>query len=168
MLKKIILFIALVLPMSAFAQKFGVVNTDEVFQSLPEFTQIKTQAEDAAKKYEGEFQKLREELEKLYADFQSIAEDPNTPQAIKERRMQEIQEREAKVNQFRQTAQEDLARLQQQLVEPVQKKIMEAIQTVGQEGGYTFIFPAEQGLLLYQSSAVVDLTSTVKAKLGVK
>ena len=51
---------------------------------------------------------------------------------------------------------------------PIQQKLAEAVKTVGQEGDFTFIFPNEQQLLLYQGANVINVTDTVKAKLGLK
>jgi len=133
---------------------------------MPEATAMQQQLTDASKKYEDEFAKLREEVDKLYTEYQTIQNDPNTPESIKERRVQEIQERAAKVDQFRETAQQDLSRLNEQLAAPIQQKITDAISAVGQENGYTFIFPNEQGLLLYKGSDVVDVTPAILKKLG--
>ena len=167
MFKKILLAIALILPISAIAQtKFGVVDLEPIFQSLPEFTAMQTQLTDSSKKYEEEFQKLQDEVNKLYADFQTIQNDPQTPESIKERRMQDIQTRYEKLTEFRNTAEQDLQRLQQQLMVPIHQKVTEAIKAVGQEGSYTFIFPNEPSMLLYQGVDVVNLTEAVKAKLA--
>ncbi len=168
MFKRIILAIAVLFPMSIFAQKFGVVDLENVFQAMPESATMRTQIEESSKKYQDEFQQLREELDKLYAEFQTISQDKDTPDSIKERRLSDIQEREQKVNQFRNTAQQDLERLQEQLLAPIQQKISEAVKAVGAEGGYTFIFPNEQSLLLYQGTTVIDVTADVKAKLNLK
>lgn len=168
MFKKLILALTLALPMTTFAQKFGVVDLENVFQAMPEATTMQTQMDESSKKYQAEFQKLGEELDKLYAEFQTISNDPNTPDSIKQRRMQEIQEREQKANQFRSTATQDLNRLQEQLMAPIQQRISEAVKAVGSEGGYTFIFPNEQGLLLYMGADVTNVTDAVKAKLDIK
>lgn len=168
MFKRFILAIAVIFPMSMFAQKFGVVDLESVFQAMPETATMRTQLTESSKKYEDEFQKLRDELDKLYAEFQTIAQDKDTPESIKERRMQEIQERQANVEKFQNTAQQDLGRLQEQLIAPIQQKISEAVKTVGQEGSFTFILPNEQSLLLYQGADVIDVTADVKAKLGLK
>jgi outer membrane protein len=167
MIKKIILAILIALPFSTFAQKFGVVDVNKVFTSMPEATAMQQQLTDASKKYEDEFAKLREEFEKLYTEYQTIANDANTPESIKERRVQELQERDAKITQFRETAQQDLSRLNEQLAAPIQQKITDAVSAVGQENGYTFIFPNEQSLLLYKGTDVVDVTSLVLKKLGI-
>ena len=166
MFKKILLAIAVALPMSAMAQKFGVVDIEAVFTAMPETTAMQTQLQETSKKYEDEFMKLQEEVNKLYADFQTIQEDANTPASIKERRLQEVQDRYAKVQQFRETAQQDLAKLEQQLSTPIQQKLTDAIKAVGAEGGYTFIMPNE-GLLLYTGTDVTDVTSQVRTKLGI-
>lgn len=82
--------------------------------------------------------------------------------------MQEIQDRAGKVEQFRQTATQDLQRQQEQLMAPIQSKINEAVKTVGKEGSFTFIFPEEPALILYQGADVTDVTALVKTKLGLK
>jgi len=166
MFKKFILALAVALPMSAFAQKFGTVNAAEVLEAMPEAKALTTQIEEASKKYEAEYQKLVEEVQKLYADFQAIQNDASTPETIKERRMQEIQERQQKLEQFRATAQQDLQRQNEQGLLPITNKFNDAVKAVGQEGGFTFIFPNEPGLILFQGSDVVDVTPTVKTKLG--
>lgn len=168
MIKRILLAIAIILPMSAFAQKFGVVDLEAVFQAMPESTTMKTSLDEASKKYEEEYQRLGEELNKLIAEFQTLSQDPNTPQAITERRLNDIQERKQKVDEFRATAQQNLNRLQEQLIAPIQQKISEAVKAVGADGQYTFIFPNDQGLLLYQGTTVEDVTAAVKAKLDLK
>ena len=166
MLKKFIMAALVALPLSAAAQKIGTVNQDQVLQAMPEATQMLESLKASSQQYETEYQKLVEELQRLYTDFQSIQDDPNTPQAIKERRMQEIQDRQTKVEQFRNTATQDLQRQQEQLMAPIVQKINDAIKAVGQEGGFTLILPAEPQLVLYSGADVVDLTTQVKSKLG--
>lgn len=168
MFKRIILAIAVILPMSAFAQKFGVVNLETVSQAMPETTAMTNQLQETSKKFETEFQQLSEELNKIYAEFQAIVNDPNTPESIKERRVSDIREREDRLNQFRNTAQQDLNRLREQLIAPIVSKMMEAVKAVGQEGGYTLILPLSEELILYQGNDVTDVTADVKAKLGLK
>lgn len=168
MLKKIILALLVALPMSAAAQKFGTVDINSIIETMPEVADLQRQITEATQKYEAEFQKLVEEVNKLYTEYQQIAEDPATPQTIKDRRIQEITDRQQKVEQFRTTATQDLQRQQEQLMAPIQARMNDAIKAVGQEGGYTFIFPNEPSLILYQGVDVVDVTPAVKTKLGIQ
>lgn len=80
--------------------------------------------------------------------------------------MQEIQDMDKKTQQFLQTAQQDLQRQQQQLMQPVQEKLINAIKAVGAEQNLLMVFPAE--VPAYVSTDVVDITSLVKTKLGIK
>ncbi|MGM9872044.1 MAG: OmpH family outer membrane protein [Muribaculaceae bacterium] len=168
MFKKIILALLVALPMSAAAQKFGTVDINSIIETMPEVADLQRQITEATQKYEAEFQKLVEEVNKLYTEYQQIAEDPATPQTIKDRRIQEITDRQQKVEQFRTTATQDLQRQQEQLMAPIQARMNDAIKAVGQEGGYTFIFPNEPSLILYQGVDVVDVTPAVKTKLGIQ
>ena len=164
MFKKFVLAlaVALAVPAMAAAQKLGTVDTQSVFQDMPETAAAQTQLNEASKKYEDEFKKLQEEVDKKYQEFQALAAD--TPDAIKERRMQEVQEFAQKADRFRQTAAEDLQRQQSQLMSPIQQKLTDAIKSVGQEGGYTMIFPVE--IPLYVGATATDVTAAVRAKLG--
>ena len=91
MIKKILLAICIAFPMLAMAQapKFGVVNTQEVLEAMPDVKKVNEQVAAAAKKYEEEFGKLREQMEREYAEFQKL--DPSTPDPIKQRRQQDVQ-----------------------------------------------------------------------------
>ena len=163
MIKKLIAAVLIALPLCASAQKLGTVDSQSILTQMPEFAEAQAKLDEASKKYEAEFAKLREEQDKKMAEFQSVYEDASVPQSIKERRIQEMNELEQKVQQFAQTAQQDLQRQQQQLLQPVQTKLLEAIQKVGQDNGFSIILPVE--VSVYQGSDVVDVTPLVKAQL---
>ncbi len=168
MFKKILLAVAVALPMFAAAQspKFGTVEVQNIFQAMPETAAMNTQLEEASKKYQEEFNKLQEEFNKKYTELQTLDQDATTPQSIKERRMQELSELNDKVQQFRQTASEDLQRQQQTLMAPIQERVLTAIKAVGQENNFSFILTTD--VPAYVGSDVVDVTPLVKTKLGLK
>ncbi len=163
MFKKLLLAIMIALPMSLFAQKFAVIDTNTLIAALPEVKTVNEQLEAVNNKYQEEFNKLQTEFQKKFEEFQAL--DASTPQSIKDRRIQEVQELENKINQFRETASQDLQRQQQQLMAPIQEKVLKAIQSIGQEGGYTFVF--ENMVPLYTGADVKNITDEVKARLGV-
>ncbi|MBD5203173.1 MAG: OmpH family outer membrane protein [Bacteroides sp.] len=163
MFKRLLIAILIALPMTVFAQKYGVINTQTLLESMPEIKQINEQLQASSNSYQEEFNKLTGEFQKKFEEFQALSNDPATPQTIKDRRTQEMQELENKIQQFRQTADQDLQRQQQQLMAPLQEKVMKAIQSVGEDGGYTFIF--ENVIPVYTGKDVTDVTETVKALL---
>ncbi len=164
MFKKLLLAVMVALPSMTFAQKFGIIETESIMSNLPEMKEIQTQLQAAGQKYEAEFKSLQDEAQKKYTEFQQM--DESTPKTIQERRIQEIQDLDQKIQQFRQTASEDLQRQQEQLIAPVRQKVFTAIQSVGAEGNFTFIF--ENVMPLYTGTDVIDVTPLVKAKLGMK
>lgn len=163
MIKKLFAAVLIALPLCVSAQKLGTVDSQSILTQMPEFADAQAKLDEASKKYEAEFAKLREEQDKKMAEFQSVYEDPAVPQSIKERRIQEMNELEQKVQQFAQTAQQDLQRQQQQLLQPVQAKLIEAIQKVGADNGFSLILPME--VSVYQGADVIDVTPLVKTQL---
>ncbi|MDE5808424.1 MAG: OmpH family outer membrane protein [Muribaculaceae bacterium] len=165
MIKKILLAVALAIPMLVSAQslKVGVVDTNVIMQAMPDTKTAETKLADTSKKYEDEFAKLQQEMARLYEEFQKMPE--NEPQAIKERKMRELTDMQQKIETFNQTASQDLQRMQQELMQPIVAKIKNAIESVGKENGYSLI--QESAAVIYYGAPVDDITAKVKAKLGV-
>ncbi|MDE7412154.1 MAG: OmpH family outer membrane protein, partial [Paramuribaculum sp.] len=164
MLKEFLLAAIIAIPAMSFAQKFGVIDTQSLVQAMPEMKDVETQIEASSKKYEAEFKSLQDEFQAKFEEFQKMEE--STPQTIKDRRMQELQELDQKIQQFRQTASQDLQQQSEKLMAPIRQKVLTAIQTVGAEGSYTFIF--ENTMPIFSGQDVVNVTAEVKAKLGIK
>ena len=141
MLKKILLAALVLFPMLASAQsiKIGVVDTQKLMTDL------------------------RAEAQKKLEEFQTLAQDASTPDAVKERRAKELDEFSQKLSEFEQMAQQDLQKQQQEILGPVLNNVQQAIQSVGKEGNYTLI--QETGALLYFGAPAEDITEQVKARL---
>lgn len=165
MIKRLFLAVLIALPAMAFAQKFGIVNTNTIMSEMADVKEAQTQLEAASKKYDDEFKALQGEMEKKYGELQK-AQEEKSPQTILDRRMSELQELDQKIQQFRQTAAQDLQRQQEQLLAPIQQKVINAINSVGAEGNYTMIF--ENTSPVYVGADVIDVTGAVKTKLGMK
>lgn len=163
MFKKLLLAIAIAIPAVTFAQgKFGVVDLQSLMPLMPEYKTAEQQYDNAAKTYQEESAKLQEEFSKKEQEFQALPAD--TPDAIKERRQQELIELYQRIETFGQNAQQDLARQQQTLMAPIQEKLINAVKAVGAEQGFTMIFP--DGMSVYTGTDVVNVTDAVKSKLG--
>ena len=62
------------------------------------------------------------------------------------------------------TIQNDLAQMEQQLLAPMIERVRDAIEAVGKEQGFTYIFDTSTGVTLYNGG--VDVGELVKTKLG--
>ena len=167
MLKKIALLLMLILPMSAFAQKFGHIKTQEILTIMPEYTKAQTDIQTMQKQYDDEIKRLSDEVNKKFAAYQQ--EQANLPKNIQERRQKELQEMSERGMQMQQDAQQELQRSWLQMLEPIAKKIDDAIKSVGQEGGYVYIFDLNATSIPFVNETLsTDVTGAVKAKLGLQ
>ncbi|MBR6757443.1 MAG: OmpH family outer membrane protein [Bacteroidaceae bacterium] len=166
MLKKFIIALLCCLPMTMVAQslKFGTVNTTDVITAMPERIEAEKQMQDLTKRYEDEFVKLQEDFQKKYQEVQAMGD--TVPETIKMRRYEELQAMDQRIQSFRQVAEQDLAKKQEELFIPIQQKLMDAINAVGSENGFTYIFDANAAY--YKGIGNEDVTPLVKTKLGIK
>ena len=165
MLKKIALFLMLILPMSVFAQKFGHIKTQEILTVMPEYTKAQTDIQTMQKQYEDEMKRVSDEYQKKFAAYQQ--EQANLPKNIQERRQKELQELAERGMQMQQDSQQQLQQSWMQMLEPIAKKIDDAIKAVGQEGGYVYIFDLNSTQIPFVNETLsTDVTGAIKAKLG--
>lgn len=162
-MRRLIIALLTVVPSLAFAQKFGVIDTETLIASLPEMEQVTAQLEAYSSQYEKDFESLRKDMDKKYAELQQLQKlSEDTPQEIVKRRVQEIQELDQKINQFRQTAEADLKNHESAMMAPIRNGIAAAIKAVGDEGGFIMIF--ENTSPVYIRADVVDVTPLVLQK----
>ena len=146
----------------AVAQKFGHLDAQEVLLSLPERAEAQASIESAAGEYETEVARMQSELETKFADYQAKAS--TWPDAIRQQKERELQQLDAGLQEFGMTIQNDLAQMEQQLLSPMIERVRKAIEDVGKEQGYTYIFDTSTGVTLYNGGD--DVTDLVKTKLG--
>lgn len=163
-MKKFILALALVAPMFAFAQKFGHVNTAEIFQAMPEVARVRLQMDTVQSQYESQLASMQEEMQKKFADYQQAA--ATMPEGIRQMREQELQDMQQRIQTFYQTAEQDIQRKQQELLAPIHEKLTKAIQAVGEAEGYTYIFDSQA--MVYIGTNATDAGPAVRKKLGIK
>ena len=168
MIKKVLLAIALICPLLLSAQtlKIGLVDVGSVLQAMPETTAAQNQLKEVSDKYAAELQKLQEEMNRQMTEYNNMPE--NELPAIKERKAREISDYGQKLQQFEQSAGNDLQKMQLDLMGPITQKISQAVESVGREGNFSLIQMYDPQLTLYFAAPVEDITSAVKAKLGVQ
>ena len=170
MTKRLFIAIALILPLTAFAQdlKFGYFNRAEIFQSMPETVAATKKIDEISKNYESELTKMQDEYQKKGSDF--LAAKDSLPEAIKVRRMTEVQDLEQRLQAFYQDSQNEVKKTYQDLITPINAKLLNAVKTVGQDQGFIYIFDTSVngGLMYWSVDKCVDVTNAVRAKLNLK
>ena len=163
-MKKIIITIMLALPMLASAQKFGHINTQELFAQMPEVAQVKLKMDTIQAQYENQLASMNEEFQKKVQDYQT--QEATMADAIKQIRQQELQEMQQRIQLFYQTAEQDIQKKQQELLAPVHERMTKAIKAVGERENYTYIF--DSAAMVHIGNDAVDATPSVKKELGIK
>ena len=169
MLKYLLLSLASLLAFNfcALAQssqvKFGYFNSGDFIQSMPEIEQMNKTLNDEASKVESQVVALRQDFEKQVADYQKSAQNLSAEQrSAKEAELSEVNQR---IQTFIETSRTELQKKQQELVAPILQKVRKAVEQVGANNGFLYIF--EQDAALFNGAKCVDVTPLVKKELGI-
>ena len=165
-MKKILILIMLLAPMSMLAQKFGYVNSGELIQLMPEFAKAQQTIQDLEKTYAAEFNGMRTELEKKGTEFEKLQQD-SVPESILKRRYEELLQMEQRLQQFGQEVQQKLAVAEQEEMLAIQTKLRDALDAVGRDGGYVCIYDLAGGMPYVSKTLCEDVTMKVRTKLGI-
>lgn len=162
-MKKLILMLMLIAPLSVFAQKFGHINSQEIMAQMPEFIKARGDIEAQAKQYENDLKSMQDELTRKSDEYEKGKSTMNaTAQQQKE---QELQQLYQKIQQAYQDNQQALAQKQQELMQPITTKLVNAIKAVGDKGGYVYIMDLSAGIPYISTTLSKDVTAEVKALL---
>ncbi|MBL6645970.1 MAG: OmpH family outer membrane protein [Flavobacteriales bacterium] len=142
--------------------RFGHIDTQSLLEAMPERNSIQSEIEAAASQYEQEIVRMQGELEGKVAEYQQKAE--SWPAAIRAQKEQDITMGQQGLEQFYATVQQELAGLEASLLEPMIERARVAIEAVGAEEGFTYIFDTSSGSTVYNGGE--DVLPLVKAKLG--
>lgn len=160
-MKKLVLMLMLLAPMTMMAQKFGKVNTQSIMQSMPEVSKANGELEALQKQKENDLQAMQQEFQRKADEYQKGASTMNA--TTKQQKETELQGLQQKIQQAYQDGQQEMQKKSNELMQPIVEKVRTAISAVGKAGGYTYIF--EDGAAVYTGDNVTDVTNAVKAKL---
>lgn len=170
MIKKVLVLIACVLPLTVIAQdiKVGYYNRIAIIQSMPEYTEATKKLDQLSKDYEKEISLIQDEYQKKGSEY--IAGRDTMPEAIRLRRESEIQDLQNRLNSFVEDSRTNLNKQQQDLLTPITKKMDTTVQTVGKDNNFLLIFDSstKADLSYFSADKCVDVTNLIRAKLGMK
>ena len=160
-MKKLVLMLMLLAPMTMMAQKFGKVNTQTIMQALPDFAKANGELEALQKQKDNELKAMQEEFQRKADEYQKGASTMNA--TAKQQKETELQGLQQKIQQAYQDGQQELQKKSNELMQPIVAKVRAAIDAVGKAGNYTYIF--EEGAAIYTGSNVLDVTKEVQSKI---
>jgi len=146
--------------------KFAHIDTQALISSLPEQIAAQTTLQEEAKKLEDQLTIMNTDLQQKYEDY--MTKRDSLPDLIKATKEKEIQDASQRIQSYQQMAQQSLSQKEQQLLMPILEKVQTAINEVGKENGFVYIFDISSQVVLFHADNSVDAAPLVKAKLGVK
>jgi len=161
----LIIAVALLCTVSLSAQKFGYINSAELFQEIPEVKEAQANLET----YQAQLQKKGQEMLTAYqTEAQAIglkAQQGELSPKAQDVEAQKLKSKEVEIAKFQQESEQKIMQKNETLFKPIRDKIQTAIDAVAKENGYAYIFDYSVGVLIY-ADASTDVTGLVKAKLG--
>ncbi len=166
-LSSLLLLAALTLSASvASAQKYAIINTQELIATMPEIDTVQTKMKAYTDELQSQMESIQVEFNQKYEDYQNKMSGMS--EAVKQLKEKELQDLQNRFENFRQTAQLDIQRKQQELMTPVITRAENAIKQVAKAGNYLLVFDDSVGATVYVDEAqVTNILPQVKKQLGI-
>lgn len=145
--------------------KLGYVNSQELLSVMPEMTKADGDLKAFAKQYQDQLETMGKEFEKKGTEYQATSKAMSD--AVRTVKEKELQDLETRIREYQTSAQEKIAKKKEDLYKPILEKADKAIKDVAKEKGYSYVFDASGGSLLYANEGD-NLLPVVKTKLGIK
>lgn len=141
---------------AASAQKYIVVDSEQIFRSISEYNSAMSTLDAMAKDYQSKVDAAYAKIESMYNSYMSQKQSlTETERAAQE---QTILSEERKVNEYQQAVfgNEGLMMKKRiELIQPIQKRVFAAIESYAKDGGYELVLDkASNASMLYNSSSV--------------
>lgn len=145
--------------------KFGYIDSNELLDLMPGKDSIQNAIQNYGKSLESQLQTMYGEYQTKLQDYQANLRTMSD--IIRQTKERELADLETRIQDFQQQAETDMQNKQVELLQPLIDKARKAIEDVGRENGYTYIFDVGVGTLLYFEKGD-NILPLVKTKLGIK
>ena len=143
------------------ASDYAHVNIQEIFQLMPETAEMQRKLKQRQEQITAELSAIENRYNTLLGEYQN--NQGNWSEPVLSIKLKELQSVAESYEKHKQSSQENIQKMQADLVKPIEEKIKNAIQMVGDENNFSWIF--DMSILLYAGG--IDATSLVKQKLGI-
>jgi len=173
MMKKLNFLVILVLFLvvnSAFAQKFGYIDTEFITSKMPEYKSVQQKIEQKSQAWMKEIDQKQEDLAKLERDLK--LEEVLLTEDLKQQRQNQIKTKEQEVINFQNKIfgpEGELFKAKQAALKPILDEISKAVEKVVRAKRLDFVFDkASDGLALIYTNPVHDYSDYVIEELGIE
>lgn len=166
-MKKILIAILMMAPLSLCAQKFAHFNTADIIPNMKEYTTAMGELEAMQKQYADDIKLMQDELQKKSEEYQK--EQANLLDNVRQRREQELNDLYTRLQQSYQDNQAALQKAETEKMNIIREKVLAVVKKVGEAGGYVYIVDTSSGVIPFINSTLsTDITDQLKKELGIQ
>ena len=143
--------------------KLGHIDRAALLQIMPERDSAEAVFQKDYADLQAEIETMVKEFETKYNDY--IAKRDQLSELIRKSKESDLQSMNARIEENKANVQRQLEERQAELLKPIIDRIKNAIDEVGRENGFTYIF--DSGAVLYSQDSE-DIMPLVKKKFGLK
>lgn len=152
---------------SAFAQRFGYIDSQVVIEKMPEYKEAMQEVENLTQNWLAEIQKRQDSLTRMKDEF--AAEELLLTPEMREGRLKKITEMEVRLRQYQNNTfgYEGLLFIKRrELMKPLQDKVAEAVGKVARKKKLNFLFDKAGDIVMIFSDPRHNYTDYVLEELG--
>jgi outer membrane protein len=166
-MKKFLIAILMIAPLSLYAQKFAHFNSADIIPNMKEYVTATEEIQAMAKQYDDDMKLMQEELQKKGDEYQK--EQANLLENVRQRREQELQDLYQRLQQSYQDNQQALEKARQEKMGAINEKVMAAVKKVGEAGGYVYIVDISTGAIPFINTQLsTDVSDQIKKEVGIQ
>ncbi len=169
MKKLLAILIVSMLATASFAQKIGYIDSEEIMEKLPEYTEAQAEIDRFSQQWQDELEKKYAEIERLYKEY--TASEVLLPEDTKKDKQQEIFDAERDAKEYRESKfgyNGDLFQLQTNKIKPIQDRIMRAVKVVAQKKKFAMVYDKAGDVTWLYTDPAYDLSDEVRKELGIE
>ena len=160
-------FLLALLPSSASAQKFALVDMEYIFKNIPAYERANEQLNQVSRKWQAEVEALNTEASTIYKNYQN--ESVFLSQKQKKTKQEQIMNKEKAAADLKKKyfgPEGELFKKREALMAPIQEEVYNAVKEISELRGYSLVVDrsSDQGIIF--GSPKIDISNEVLQKLG--
>jgi outer membrane protein len=168
-LKLLVITALIAFPSLSFAQKalkFGHFNSQEIIQGMPERDSAQVKLQKLQKTLEDQLEVMQVEYNNKLQEY--LKQKDGYTELIRKTKEEELGQYQQRTQQFQENASQELRQKQEEFMQPIADKIKKAVNDLGKDNGFIYIFDLASNAIQYHSADSQDITPLLKTKLGIK
>lgn len=161
------LFLLALMPLTASAQKFALIDMEYVMKNIPAYERANEQLNQVSKKWQAEVEALNTEAGTMYKNYQN--EVVFLSQEQKKTKQEQIMQKEKEASELKKKyfgPEGELFKKRESLMTPIQEEVYNTVKEISELRGYSLVLDRASDTAIIFGSPKIDISNEVLQKLG--